>query len=151
MAFLRIDTLEGPCEVTAFSEVFEQRRGIIEPDAVVMVKGKVNHRNGTAGLLAVDILPTGEVEDRLTTAVHINLPGELDEAALTDLAGILGDSPGACDVYLHCLTEDAEEVTVHATSACRVAATPELRARVARLVGEDALWLSGDMGLVRHN
>ena len=65
MAFLTLDTLEGSCEVTVFSDVFAQRAGLLIPDAIVMIPARVNFRNDEAGLLADDII---QIEEKLATA-----------------------------------------------------------------------------------
>ncbi|HEO72608.1 MAG TPA: DNA polymerase III subunit alpha, partial [Candidatus Hydrogenedentes bacterium] len=148
MAFLTLDTLEGSCEVTVFSDVFAQRAGLLIPDAIVMIPARVNFRNDEAGLLADDIIPIEEAESRLTRAVHIrfNTIG-LDDTLLEHLMDVLSAKPGPCDVYLHCITPNQDEVTVHATSACRVAPSPGLRANIEDILGEDTVWYSGGNGV----
>jgi DNA polymerase-3 subunit alpha len=151
MAFLALDTLEGGVEITVFSELYEQRAGLLVQDMIVMVSSRVGFRNGEPSLVANDILPIEQAEEQLTKAVHvrINTVG-LDEELLDKLAHIFGDRPGRCDVYLHCVTPEQEDITVHATNACRVAASAALKEEVAQLLGEDALWFSGGNGLPRH-
>ena len=77
-------------------------------------------------------------------------PDGLDSDLLRRLAETLGAHPGRCDVYLHCLTAEQMEVTVHATSACRVAPSAEVRAEVEELLGEGSLWFSAGNGLPSH-
>jgi len=151
MAFITVETLEGPCEITVFSDTFEQRAGLILQDMIVMVPARVSFRNNTPGLVAADVLAIEDTEKHLTRAVHIRLhtPG-LDQALLERLAHILGERPGKCDVFLHCLTPEHAEITIHATSACRVAPSPALRKEVEDLLGEDTLWFAGSNGLA-HN
>ncbi|MBN2311686.1 MAG: DNA polymerase III subunit alpha [Candidatus Hydrogenedentes bacterium] len=152
MAFVTLGTLEGTCEVTVFSDIFEQRAGLLVQDMIVLMRARVNVRNGEPGLVAVDIFPIEEAEKRLTTAVHIDLgAAAADEALLNRLAEILGGRPGKCDVYLHCRTHDHDEVTVHATSACRVAPSPGLQNEVEELLGEESLWYAGGNGLPVHD
>ncbi len=151
MAFIVLETLEGPCEVTIFPELYEQKGGLIVPDMGVMICARINFRNDEPGLVASDIIPIEEAASRLTKAVHIRLTTlGLDEALIERLAVVLGERPGKCDVYLHCVTPDHEDVTVHATSACKVAPSQELYDEIEQLLGEDTLWFSGGNGLPRH-
>ncbi len=144
MAFITVETLEGPCEVTVFSDLFEQRAGLLVQDMAVMVPARVNFRNNTPGLIATDVMPIEEAEKNLTREVHIRVQTlGLDEDLLQRLAELLGDKPGRCDVFLHCITPERTEVTVQATQVCRVSATPALRSAVEGLLGEDTVWYSG--------
>jgi DNA polymerase III subunit alpha len=152
MAFVTLDTLEGACEVTVFSDTYEQCAGLLVQDNVVVIPARVSYRNSEAGLLANDVIAIRDVEARLTKAVHIRLnTGGLDRQRLDRLAQILGDRPGPCDVYIHCITPAHEEVTIHATSACKVAASDKLKIEIAEILGEDALWCSGGNGLPMHH
>lgn len=152
MAFVTIETLAGPCEVTVFSDIFEQRAGLLVPDMIVMISARVNYRNNEAGLVASDVIPIEEAEKHLTKAVHIRLSTVgLDETLLQRLAGILDARPGRCDVYLHCYTPEHKEVTIHATSACRVAASEALRKDIEDLLGEETVWFSAGNALPKHD
>ena len=152
MAFITFDTLEGPCEVTVFADVFEEKAGLLVQDLIVMLKARVNFRNDEPSLLAVDVMPIEEAEEKLTRAVHIRLDTTpVDDTLLDRLAHVLGDRPGRCDVYLHCRTAQDDDVTVHATSACLVEPSPRLKADVEALLGEDTLWYSGGNGYPKHD
>ncbi len=151
MAFLTLDSLEGGCEVTVFSDVYEQKAGLLVTDAIVMFEAKVSYRNSEPGFLANKVWPIEDAEKHLTRAVHIRMDtAQLEEEAAQKLALVLGGQQGDCDVYLHCLTPEREEVTIHATSACRVSASRTLRTAVEELFGEDSLWFSAGMGLPTH-
>lgn len=147
MAFLALETLEGVCEVTVFSDTYEQRAGLLAPDMVVMLPARVNFRNGTAGLIAADVLPIEEAEKTLTRSVHIRLQTiGLDAPLMDRVAEMLGARPGRCNVYLHCMTADNLEVTIRATDSCMVAASSALREEVETLLGEGTVWFAGQNG-----
>ncbi len=152
MAFVTLDTLEGPCEVTVFSDTYEQCAGLLVQDNVVVIPARVSFRNNEPGLLANDVIGIRDVEARLTKAVHIrfNTSG-VDKEILERVAHALGDRPGPCDVYLHCVTPQHDEITIHATSACKVAANDKLKEEIIAILGEDTLWCSGGNGLPVHN
>ena len=147
MAFLSIDTLEGSCEVTVFSDLFDKRAGLLVQDMIVMIPARVSYRNEQPGLLAEDVLPIEGSEEHLARAVHIRLNTVgLDDVLLERIVEVLSAKPGRCNVYLHCLTPDEGEVTVQATSACRVAVSPALKGEIENLLGENSLWYSGGNG-----
>lgn len=150
MAFVGLDTLEGPCEITVFSDLYEQKSALLNPDTIVLLGAHVNVRNGENTLIADDLLSIGEAEGKLSKAVHIRVDAaSLEEPATEQLAKLLGNAPGACDVYLHCRTGH-EEITVHATDACRVAPSIELRQAIETLLGPGAVYFSSGMGLPSH-
>lgn len=148
MAFLGVDTLDGSCEVTVFSDVFEKRAGLLVQDMVVMIPARVSFRNGQAGLLADDILPIDDAEERLARAVHIRLNTVgLEDALLHRIIDVLSTKPGRCDVFLHCPAPNGNgETTIQATSACRVAVSPELKREIEEILGEETVWYSGGNG-----
>ncbi len=54
MAFLQIEDLTGACEVVVFNRVFEEVAELLRPDAVVVIRGKVEvGRQGSNGAPAV--------------------------------------------------------------------------------------------------
>src|ERR1700730_9390436 len=61
MAFLQIEDLTGACEVVVFARTFEECAALLRPDAVVVVRGKVEaNRGGNGG--AVPTTPAGRDE-----------------------------------------------------------------------------------------
>ena len=151
MAFLTFETLEGHVEVTVFSDLFDQKSGLLVQDMILMLRARVSYRNQAPSLVATEIIPIEDAEKDLTTAVHIRvLTAGLDDVLLERLAELLGARPGRCDVYLHCVNTYRDEVTIHATGACRVAASRVLRAEVEDLLGEGSVWFSAGMGLPSH-
>jgi DNA polymerase-3 subunit alpha len=150
MGFVTVETLEGSCEVTVFSELYEQKAGILLPDSIVLIQAKVNYRNGEPGFVANGVFPIEEAEAHLTRAVHIRIAPAAEPGLIDRLSMLLGKLRGACDVYFHCDVPERGEVIVHATSACRVAANPGLRRAVEETLGPGSVWFSGGMGLPSH-
>ena len=144
MAFLMLETLEGACEITVFADLFEQRAGLLVQDMVIVIPARVSFRNNTPGLVASDVIAIDDVEKTLTKAVHVRLQTiGLDDILIDQLAHLFGETPGKCDVYIHCMTPEHTDVTVQATHVCRVAATESLREQVEALLGRDTLWFAG--------
>jgi DNA polymerase-3 subunit alpha len=52
MAFVRLEDLQGQAEVTVFPKLYEATRELWVLDKIVIVRGKVDVRNGQAGVLA---------------------------------------------------------------------------------------------------
>jgi len=117
-----------------------------------MIAAHVNYRNNEAGLVADTFFPIENAERRLTRAVHIRLPekGFLPEQ-VEELANIMGDATGNCNLFLHYGDKGAKEVTIHATSACMVNPSPQLKNSVENLFGEGSYWCTAGFGHSSHN
>ena len=153
MAFVTMETLEGNCEVTLFSDIYEQVAPWMQPDTIVMLQARISYRNSEAGLLASLIIPIEDAEKYLTRAIHVRVNSDkVEQKTLQKLAEKLVARQGNCDVYLHCVSENQTgEVVVHATEACRAAYYPELRTTITKMLDDpDAMWFSAGMGLPSH-
>jgi DNA polymerase-3 subunit alpha len=151
MAFLTMDTPEGPIEVTVFNNTYEEYGEFLVQDTPLMLKIHVNYRNNEAGYVADEMMPIEKAESKFSRAMHIQLENGTREKEMVDkLAKLLGDHRGNCNVFLHCGWEDGREVIVHATMSCLVEGTPRLRKRVEELIGENRVWLSAGHNLPTH-
>jgi len=151
MAFLTLETMQGPCEMTVFSDLYDQKKNLLQEDFIITCCVRVNVRDDKNTLVATNIFAIDETEQMLTKAVHIRLnPRQQEKGLVHRLAVLLGNAQGSCDVYLHCVRTGQPEVVVHATSACRVAPSPQLKSEVEKLLGEEALFLSAGMGFPSH-
>ena len=151
MAFLRIETLQGPAEVTVFSDLYEQKGALLVADLVVVCTARVNYRDDKLGFVANDLVPIDDAERTLTKAVHVRVhPPRQQIETLDKLALIMGSVPGPCDVYLHCGLADEGEVVIHAPNACRVSPTRQLHHAVEELMGQDTVFFSAGMRLPSH-
>jgi DNA polymerase-3 subunit alpha len=151
MAFLTMDTNEGPIEVTVFNNTYEEYGEFLVQDTPLMLKIHVNYRNNEAGYVADELMPIEKAESKFSRAMHIQLEnGTRNEDTVKQLAVLLGDHKGNCNVFLHCGWENGREVIVHATTSCLVEGTPRLAKKVEELVGDDRVWLSAGHNLPTH-
>lgn len=151
MAFLTIETLEGPCEATAFSDIFAASAGLLVPDAVVMLQGRVNYRNNEPGLIVDMVLPVEEAAERLARAVHVRLPAEeLDQELAERVARVIDAHGGTGDVYLHFPLPDGSDAIIHATDACRVRPSRAVCKALEAILGAGSAWLGAGGGLPSH-
>ncbi|MBV8300766.1 MAG: hypothetical protein JOY68_02465, partial [Candidatus Dormibacteraeota bacterium] len=137
MAFLQVEDLTGSVEVVVFARTFEECAELLRPDAVVVVRGKVESNrvvsNGTSTPVSVDEEERTEVEPakilaeavyawndprlaawRRDSTVHINVAP--DRAAhLAQLRDVLQHHGGDCPVVLHVETEaSVDDITLPA-------------------------------------
>jgi len=119
MAFMELEDLTGSVSVTVFGRLYERVAHLLQPDQVVLLKGKVdNRRRGgpeggdaeVAGLLADQMWSFDDADPEegwsRIQVVHVTMAGGIDNGALTELDGILSRHAGGDAVVLH--VEDAE-------------------------------------------
>jgi DNA polymerase III subunit alpha len=157
MAALQIEDLTGSVEVVVFARVFEECADALRPDAVVVVRGKVEAgrtSNGTTPAAAddddrVDLEPPQILAEavyayddpRLATwrrdsIVHVNVSAA-QMGLLGALRVALEEHQGDCPVILHVDSgTSVDEVTLAVDFA--VDPGPALERAVERLVGESS-------------
>jgi len=151
MAFLSLDTLDGPVEVTVFSDLYAEKSGLLQQDMIVLIASKVSVRRGEPGLIADRVVPVEEAERHFARATHIRVAeADATREKLDRIAEILGSMKGDCDVFLHCPTGDGREYVIHASEACRVKPSRALRYALEEQLGENRVWFSSGDGLPSH-
>ncbi|MFN2462903.1 MAG: OB-fold nucleic acid binding domain-containing protein, partial [Candidatus Dormibacteria bacterium] len=149
MAFMELEDLTGSVSVTIFGRLYERVAHLLQPDRVVLLKGKVdNRRRGgadggeaeVAGLLA-DQLWAFEDEDpeegwARTQVVHITVPGGIAVGVLTELDALLAGNAGADAVVLH--VEDGDRCWDMDLLGRRVSHSAELMNAVELALGDGA-------------
>jgi DNA polymerase-3 subunit alpha len=101
MAVFDLEDLQTSVEVMVFPKTMQKFGHVLEDDAVVILKGRVDTRDEQAKLMATEIERFEPVTDG-APPVRINLsPNALSEKMLSDLKGLLHEHPGESQVFLH--------------------------------------------------
>lgn len=137
MMFATLDDLEGQCEILVFNSAYEQNADKLDVDAIVTVRGKVDHKEkGETKVVVQQVEPFDptleeiqladaeaaqapvEVRKRLTISVEPEVPA----AFLEELTELVRKYPGEHEVML-CVGERrlllGSEYRVSATVDCR--------------------------------
>ena len=64
MVFLRLDDLSGSLETVVFNSVYAAARELLEADRVLVIKGRVDHKEGETKLIALEIAPFEASSDK---------------------------------------------------------------------------------------
>ena len=156
MAFGVLEDLTGTCELIVFPKVFAAAEELLHPDAVVVVRGRVEV--GASGKPASQRADPGEEETeedadaarliaesvlavdapalagwRPDAILHLTAREPADEVVAA-LAEVLADTPGRTPVVLH-LLEEGEVHELELGESHRVEVSPELESRVDALLG----------------
>jgi DNA polymerase-3 subunit alpha len=137
MVFLSLDDVIGSTEVVVFNSVYASSREHLETDKVLVVKGRVDHKEGETKLIAIEVSPFEAVPER--KAVHLKLDARAAQAGvIRELAGILRSYPGEASVFLAMTTSEGAR-TLEFGPDYRVKPDSDLFAEVKALLGPAAV------------
>jgi DNA polymerase-3 subunit alpha len=137
MVFLTLDDVVGSVEVVVFNSVYANAREQLITDRVLVVKGRVDHKEGETKLIAIEVTPFEAVPER--KAVHLKLDARTTRAGIIrELAGVLRDFPGEAAVFVAMQTS-AGAKTLEFGPQYKVRPVPDFFAEVKALLGESAV------------
>jgi DNA polymerase III subunit alpha len=137
MVFLRLDDLTGSAEAVVFNSVYAASRELCEADRVLVIKGRVDHKEGESKLIAIDVT---EFEAYVPPSV-VRLQVDARKApagVLRELGHVVRDYPGEAKVVLALDTSEGPR-TLEFGPGYRVAPVPDFYAEVKALLGEAAV------------
>ncbi|MGC1851901.1 MAG: DNA polymerase III subunit alpha [Solirubrobacterales bacterium] len=152
MMFATLDDVEGQVEMLVFKADQAESAGAIETDAIVLVRGRIDHKERGETKLVVQeaerFEPDGEEIARASAAaaapaeplrltIHaarLQRPGTFDQ-----LKEVFEHHRGEADVHLAILGENGEPTEVKLGNGYRVRPSSGLRAELDQVLGADAL------------
>ncbi|WP_146518625.1 DNA polymerase III subunit alpha [Stieleria varia] len=132
-----LEDMQGAIRCIVWPKGFVTAGDHVQPDAVVLAKGKVDRRGGgdEANLVIDELIPLSELDNRYTHGMRICLDeAEHNGETVNRLREILRGYPGSKELLFSMQLNGGE--TVHLKSdKFRVEITPEMRQRVDDLLG----------------
>ena len=142
MAFFKLEDFTGSMEALAFADAYEKCRTNIQKDAVVMVIGKLNTREGEAAKILVDeVIALDDARSRFTKSlcVVMSLPKTTAEV-LNDIKSILEHHTGTVPVYFRLQTGDNGDYFLRSRSI-KVKPSLKLLDALRDKVGRENVWV----------
>jgi DNA polymerase-3 subunit alpha len=137
MVFLRLDDVVGSAEVVVFNSVYAAARELLIPDAVLVVKARVDHKEGESKLIALEVTAFEATPER--REVRLKLDARLARAGIIrELAAVVRDFPGEAPVVVDLETSEGPRTLQFGTDY-RVKPEPDFFAEVKALLGEAAV------------
>jgi DNA polymerase-3 subunit alpha len=138
MVFVTLDDPTGSTEVVVFNSTYAAAREHLEPDAILVVKGRVDHKQaGETKLVALDVAPFEAVPARKD--VRIRIDARVAPAGLVrELAALVREYPGETAVFVELATSTGER-TLALGPDYRVEPDSDFFAEVKALLGESAV------------
>jgi DNA polymerase-3 subunit alpha len=138
MVFMRLDDLAGSIEVVVFNSVYGAARDLLELDSVLVVKGRVDHKQeGETKLLAIEISAFEATPERREVRLRVDAR-KAPAGIVRSLAGVVKEFPGEIPVIVAIATSQGE-TTLALGPDYRVKPEPDFFAEVKSLLGEAAV------------
>ena len=139
MAILKIEDLEGVMEALIFPAAFQKVSRYLQPNSVVLVRGRLNAREDTPKIIVNDLFPIEEAY-KLITRVNIDLSG-IRENLFESLKELLTSSSGSIPVYLNLNTPTKSRVQLIVGQGLYINPSEELIQDIENLLGRERLSL----------
>jgi DNA polymerase III subunit alpha len=138
MVFLRLDDVTGSAEVVVFNSVYAAARELCVPDRILVVKGRVDHKQeGETKLIAMEVSAFEAAVER--REVRLRLDARRAPAGLIrELATLVKDFPGEAPVYVEAITSNGPKL-LQLGPSYRVQPVPEFFAEAKALLGQAAV------------
>jgi DNA polymerase III subunit alpha len=137
MAVFMLEDIAGGLEVVVFPETFARHATLIEPDAMLLVRGKLERDDESARLVATELLPIAALKERTTreVAIHLSVPPH-GRPTFEALAELLSRHRGDRRVCLELDVKGQEKpLRVRSEVAQRVRPSEKLVIEVEQLCG----------------
>jgi DNA polymerase III subunit alpha len=137
MVFMRLDDVSGSVEAIVFNSVYGAARDLLEADRILIVKGRIDHKEGETKLIAMEVAPFEATPERTEVTLKIDAR-KAPAGTIQELASLLREYPGEAAVVAAVVTS-AGPLTLAFGPDFRVRPEPDFYAEVKSLLGEAAV------------
>jgi DNA polymerase-3 subunit alpha len=138
MVFATLDDPSGTAEVVVFNSTYAAAREFLEEDRVLIVKGRIDHKQaGETKLVALEVSLFETVPDRREVRIRIDAR-QAPAGLIRELAALVRDFPGEAPVYV-ALETSLGERTLALGPGYRVRPDSDFFAEARALLGETAI------------
>jgi DNA polymerase III subunit alpha len=138
MVFAGLEDVTGSCEIVAFNSVYAQSRDLLLQDRVVIVRGRIDHKQqGETKVIAMEVAAFEATPER--KEVRLKVDARIAPAGVVrELAALVKDFPGEAPVYVDLVTSMGSRL-LELGPNYRVHPVPDFFAEVRHLLGEAAV------------
>jgi DNA polymerase-3 subunit alpha len=138
MAFVQLEDVTGSVEVVVFNSTYAHARELLVSDAVLVVKGRVDHKQqGETKLVALEVAPFEATPERREVRLKVDARAAR-AGVIRQLAGVVREFPGEAPVYVDLVTSVGPKL-LELGPEYRVDPRPDFFAEVRTLLGEAAV------------
>jgi len=135
MAIVGLEDIDGAMELVIFPSSYQQMSAYLKEGTVVVVKGKVNFRDGLPKMVAQEMAGIEEVYGLIKT-IHVNV-SKAGKAGFEKLKERLKRFPGKVPVYLELDTKNYKSVQILVGEDLFVTPSEVLMEEIKALVGSE--------------
>jgi len=134
MAFVQLEDVTGSIEVVVFNSTYAAARVLLVEDAVLVVKGRIDHKQqGETKLVALEVAAFEAVPERREVRLKVDARSA-PAGVIRELAGVVRDFPGEAPVYVDLVTSLGSKL-LELGPEYRVDPQPDFFASVRHLLG----------------
>ncbi|HWE80960.1 MAG TPA: DNA polymerase III subunit alpha [Gaiellaceae bacterium] len=137
MVFLKVDDVTGGIDIVVFAAVYASSQQLCVEDRIVIVKGRVDHKEGETKLLAQEISSFESVAANVPVKLRIDAT-TAPAKTIDHLKALIQDYPGERLVHVDCVMSTGP-VLLQLGPGFRVQPDPDFYAELKALLGESAL------------
>jgi DNA polymerase-3 subunit alpha len=138
MAFVQLEDVTGSVEAVVFNSTYGAARELLVADAVLVVKGRVDHKQqGETKLVALEVTPFEATPERREVRLKVDARSA-PAGVISELAHVVRDFPGEAPVYVDLVTSLGPKL-LELGPEYRVDPQPDFFASVRTLLGEAAV------------
>jgi DNA polymerase III subunit alpha len=137
MVFLRMEDVTGGIEAVVFNTTYEKTRELCTTDRILIVKGRIDRKEGETKLVALDLAAFEAVPEMREVRIKIDATTAA-AGTIRELAALIRDFPGESPVYADLVTSQGKKVYAFGPSY-KVQPAPDFYAEVKMLLGESAV------------
>ena len=138
MVFVTLDDQTGGAEVVVFNSTYAAARELLEPDRILVVKGRVDHKQaGETKLVGIEVTAFEAAAVRREVRLRIDAR-QAPAGLIRELAGLVSDFPGDAPVFVALETSVGQRTLVLGPEY-RVKPDADFFAEVRALLGETAI------------
>jgi DNA polymerase III subunit alpha len=137
MVFLRLEDVTGGVETVVFNSTYEKARELCTTDRILIVKGRVDRKEGETKLVAMEVEAFEAVPEKREVRLKIDAT-KARAGTIRELAALIKDFPGESPVYADLQTSQGPKTYAFGPQY-RVKPAPDFYAEVKMLLGESAV------------
>jgi len=137
MVFMRLDDVTGGTDCVVFNSTYQLSRELLTVDRILIVKGRVDRKEGETKLVALEIAAFEAVPEMREVRLKIDAT-KARAGTIKELAALIRDFPGESPVYADLVTSHGRKTYAFGPQF-KVQPAPDFYAEVKMLLGESAV------------
>jgi len=144
-AFAQFEDFSGQAELVCFSNTYDRVQRYLQLDEIVLIRGSVDIRGGSAKILANDIIPMWKVRTQYVKSLIVRIDADaLSVDQVDTLTTLFESNKGKCKLYFDLISREAPQHQRLLSRTYVVDPTDELMLGLSRLFGRHAVIVEGE-------